>query len=529
MIKGSAPVAKDLEAILRATVEDWRSEARRRAAARMDADLGELDRAYIGRHGANRSEASEGEEEVRLEVAVQRNRLGSELSELRNELQPLLAMALQGEWGVRSWPKDIKAAAQKGAGSAQDAKTALDVQAQIFQRQESEEWLKEAILSMVKCTKDFQAQLAPKFGEVQRRQRELSAQRAEYLQQTCQKEEQQLKESEAEVLKAIAKLVPEVEAMTELGSVASPFGAPLGLVAGCWRRAIKCMLPALLRLWDLAGTEPGEQERVLAQLLAVLEQFGVSPPDGVEDAAQNELLSSRKAAPEKATFFLRLPRGGSIASRSPEPEMDGVMRRAGAGRSSGGGPSSICLGDPGQSKRPQRAFSADVARSSRAREDFQAMRRVTTGRDCEAWIDAWVNSMEPAELQKYTNFQAADFQETSPDLRARSPRESARSMREEALDRARSPREDAAQSARSPRRSEASWRRSEASARGADCRETASWRRPSEAGRLGYEELEEENWRLREEVGRLRGELEKYQDWYAKLTSSYYNGNGFLK
>ena len=29
-------------------------DARRRAAARMDADLGELDRAYIGRHGANR-------------------------------------------------------------------------------------------------------------------------------------------------------------------------------------------------------------------------------------------------------------------------------------------------------------------------------------------------------------------------------------------------------------------------------------------------------------------------------------------
>ncbi|CAJ1428678.1 unnamed protein product, partial [Effrenium voratum] len=235
-----------------------------------------------------------------------------------------------------------------------------------------------------------------------------------------------------------------------------------------------------------------------------------------------ELLSSRKAAPEKersppwpvatpprkasaaSSMFREEARDAAtprrspwarrgpgcraesphdcIASRSPEPEMDGVMRRAGAGRSSGGGPSSICLGDPGQSKRPQRAFSADVARSSRAREDFQAMRRVTTGRDCE---------------------------ETSPDPRARSPRESARSMREEALDRARSPREDAAQSARSPRRSEASWRRSEASARGADFRETASWRRPSEAGRLGYEELEEENWRLREEVGRLRGELEK--------------------
>ena len=36
---------------------------------------------------------------------------------------------------------------------------------------------------------EAEAQLAPKFGEVQRRQRELSAQRAEYLQQTCQKED----------------------------------------------------------------------------------------------------------------------------------------------------------------------------------------------------------------------------------------------------------------------------------------------------------------------------------------------------
>ncbi|CAE7253135.1 YPL264C, partial [Symbiodinium pilosum] len=51
------------------------------------------------------------------------------------------------------------------------------------------------------------------------------------------------------------------------------------------------------------------------------------------------------------------------SARSRSPEMDGVMRRSGAGRSSGGGPSSICLGDtpsrPPQLRIPQRAFSAD--------------------------------------------------------------------------------------------------------------------------------------------------------------------------
>lgn len=49
------------------------------------------------------------------------------------------------------------------------------------------------------------------------------------------------------------------------------------------------------------------------------------------------------------------------SARSRSPEMDGVMRRSGAGRSSGGGPSSICLGDtPTKApalRIPQRAFS----------------------------------------------------------------------------------------------------------------------------------------------------------------------------
>jgi len=46
---------------------------------------------------------------------------------------------------------------------------------------------------------------------------------------------------------------------------------------------------------------------------------------------------------------------------------------------------------------------------------------------------------------------------------------------------------------------------------------------------LGFDDLSSENRFLRAENARLRAELEKYQAWYEKLTSSYYNGNGYLR
>ena len=43
-----------------------------------------------------------------------------------------------------------------------------------------------------------------------------------------------------------------------------------------------------------------------------------------------------------------------------------------------------------------------------------------------------------------------------------------------------------------------------------------------------YDDLLTENQHLRFELDNTRAELETYRNWYAKLSSSYYNGNGYL-
>lgn len=155
------------------------------------------------------------------------------------------------------------------------------------------------------------------------------------------------------------------------------------------------------------------------------------------------------------------------SARSRSPEMDGVMRRSGAGRSSGGGPSSICLGDtPSKTpalRIPQRAFSDGPG-------------------------------LQPRE--------------------SREPRE-----REPGKEKERSWRRQSDLSVKSL---------STYCPEDTPCVAVSATDAGEDRG-LAYDDLFAENRLLRAENAQLRSELEKYQAWYEQLTASYYNGNGYLK
>ncbi|CAE7189618.1 YPL264C [Symbiodinium necroappetens] len=513
--------------------------------------------------------AASPEESAELE-AMRRSRMTHELKDLKDEVEAMLAASRDR----KSWKRDIDEAAAKGLILLQDAKAALEVQSQIFQKadgsQADDRWLKETVTGLSNCTQSFHADLVPKFEDVSNLKLMCIKKRHNYLGQPVQKLEQSLLDAEREILKSITRLAAEVEALSEIGRLAMHQAAALAPVASSWRKAATAALSIVQRLWQLAKTGPEEQKSFFTRLLAVLDRsplaadvlargfrkrggegrssgggpttlnFSTSSSSKVQarpkapatrdrgstasqvssrnsprgqgpgsrrtssttsacvsprrDKAQAKAKEAPKPcfspawpadifAREEASPCAHSPRGDGrgrdawnraesphdcIASaRSRSPEMDGVMRRSGAGRSSGGGPSSICLGDtPSKTpalRIPQRAFS------------------------------------------------------DGPGLQPRESRE---------------PRE------REPgKEKERSWRRqSDLSVKSLStyCPEdtpcvAVSATDAGEDRGLAYDDLFAENRLLRAENAQLRSELEKYQAWYEQLTASYYNGNGYLK
>ena len=146
--------------------------------------------------------------------------MAHELTDLKDEVQALLASSKDR----KSWQKDIEEAAAKGLSLLQDAKAALEVQSQIFQRadgsQADDRWLKETVTGLSACTQEFHADLVPKFEVVANTKLANSKKRRDYLGQPVRKLEQNLQEMETEILKSITKLAAEVEA-SRLGKLIS--------------------------------------------------------------------------------------------------------------------------------------------------------------------------------------------------------------------------------------------------------------------------------------------------------------------
>ena len=134
-----------------------------------------------------------------------------ELTDLKDEVQAMLAASKDR----KSWRKDIDEATAKGLSLLQDAKAALEVQSQIFQKadgsQADDKWLKETVTGLSNCTQSFHADLLPKFEDVANSKLTHSKKRREYLGQPVRNLEQSLLVAEGDILKSITKLAAEVE------------------------------------------------------------------------------------------------------------------------------------------------------------------------------------------------------------------------------------------------------------------------------------------------------------------------------
>eukprot|EP00438_Fugacium_kawagutii_P012752 Skav203757 [mRNA] locus=scaffold68:660291:662012:+ [translate_table: standard] len=263
MATQEGPLVSALEEELQRRLENLKRHSMRRVSADTALAAGERSQA--------RSEEEETDVQVQLEVARRRSQVTSELSQLRSELKTMLASLAQGNLGLKPWPEVL---AKERMEQLQDTKAALAIQEQILQKSKGDEQaLKEVITGLAKNVKDFQDELGPKFEAVASAKRRLWQKRHGFLTAAAKGEQRRLAEVEAEVLRHVAKLVPEAEAMAELGralqrqpGTAATF--PVVLVAGSWRRVVQDALPLLLRLWELAGTDEGEQRHFLAQMLA---------------------------------------------------------------------------------------------------------------------------------------------------------------------------------------------------------------------------------------------------------------------
>eukprot|EP00434_Breviolum_minutum_P019928 symbB.v1.2.017583.t1/scaffold1330.1/size125110/1 len=494
MTDQEAPLASALEEELQRRLEQLKRHSVRRVSA--DTALAVGDRSPGARSDDEKSEA-----QIQLEVARERSRMTSELSQLRSEVKTLLSSLGQGRWGLRPWTEDIHNSAKEKMEHLQDAKAALEIQDQILQKAEinksDEQWLKEVVTALAASTKDFQEELRPKFEAVAGAKKRLWEQRQGFLTAAAKREQQHLAEAEAEVLRHVAKLVPEAEAMAELGRAlrSQPAALPLVLVAGSWRRAVQHALPLLLRLWELAGTTKEEQREFLGKLkrAEIRPKAEARPRQEVKPRKERsppwpQAAASSRAAVHRAkanscfqeVLSPRRPpetprRGGAvrpesphdcISNRSRSPDIDGVitMRRSGAGKSSGGGPSSICLGD----ERPlQRAVSAEPRLKQSPYDTFDTVqeRRRSDGLTAEA--------------------RESDFRDFE---RCESPRVPCETPRQ---------------------RQEAShWRREAWKPRN-HLRIRRLIRIGVRQGWPDYDELAAENWQLRQEVRQLRSELEK--------------------
>eukprot|EP00435_Cladocopium_sp_Y103_P021189 s4138_g5.t1 len=255
-----APLASALEEELQRRLEQLKRHSVRRVSADTALAAGAVGK-KVDRSPQARSDDEKSDAQVQLEVARERSRVTSELSQLRSELKTMLTSLAAGNWGLKPWPEIL---AQERMEQLQDAKAALEIQEQILQKSKGDEpWMKEVVTGLAKSAKDFQEELGPKFEAV-------AAAKKRFLTAAAKQEQRHLAEAEAEVLRHVAKLVPEAEAMAELGRAlrTQPAAFPLVLVAGSWRRAVQHALPLLLRLWELAGTSAEEQRDFLAKLLA---------------------------------------------------------------------------------------------------------------------------------------------------------------------------------------------------------------------------------------------------------------------
>ncbi|CAE7243265.1 YPL264C [Symbiodinium sp. CCMP2592] len=218
--------------------------------------------------GERPTEASP-EESAELE-AMRRSRMSHELKDLKDEVEAMLAASRDR----KSWKKDIDEAAAKGLILLQDAKAALEVQSQIFQKadgsQADDRWLKETVTGLSNCTQGFQADLVPKFEDVSNLKLMCIKKRHDYLGQPVQKLEQSLLDAEREILKSITRLAAEAEALSEIGRAIHQKTAALAPVASSWRKAATAALSIVQRLWQLAKTSPEEQKSFFTRLLAVL-------------------------------------------------------------------------------------------------------------------------------------------------------------------------------------------------------------------------------------------------------------------
>lgn len=150
---------------------------------------------------------------------------------------------------------------------------------------------------------------------------------------------------------------------------------------------------------------------------------------------------------------------GPARSRSAEPET-GFQRRSGAGKSSGGGPSSIFA-------------SADEPQSTRERSKSDRVAGLPSG---------------------FLQDPSSAYDETPTQTRRLRSVDAPHCFRE-----------------------------SGGGSRGAELSPGILQDPPH-----SYDDLLTENRHLRFELETTRAELETYRNWYAKLSSSYYNGNGYL-
>ncbi|CAE7526055.1 YPL264C [Symbiodinium natans] len=218
---------------------------------------------------------------AQLETAMRRSRMTHELTDLKDEVQAMLAASKDR----KSWRKDIDEATAKGLSLLQDAKAALEVQSQIFQKadgsQADDKWLKETVTGLSNCTQSFHADLLPKFEDVANSKLTHSKKRREYLGQPVRNLEQSLLVAEGDILKSITKLAAEVEVVCGSPGSSDKLLAKGGLFCVSWPEG-KLTCPAALleqlrlnivqRLWQLGKTSPEERKDFFARLLAVLER-----------------------------------------------------------------------------------------------------------------------------------------------------------------------------------------------------------------------------------------------------------------
>ncbi|CAL1129789.1 unnamed protein product [Cladocopium goreaui] len=161
-----APLASALEEELQRRLEQLKRHSVRRVSA--DTALAAGDRSPQARSDDEKSDA-----QVQLEVARERSRVTSELSQLRSELKTMLTSLAAGNWGLKPWPEIL---AQERTEQLQDAKAALEIQEQILQKSKGDEpWMKEVVTGLAKSAKDFQEELGPKFEAVAAAKKRLSS------------------------------------------------------------------------------------------------------------------------------------------------------------------------------------------------------------------------------------------------------------------------------------------------------------------------------------------------------------------